>query len=85
MAKILKKMNIVTANTVSVPDIGTSEKLDPGKAATLPKRRRNKKSNTKPTKIGHTIHYDIGHGTGTSIGGVKYVLVLVDKRSHHLY
>ena len=85
MKKVLSKMNIVTANTVTVPQLGKNPQLDRGAAANLRKGNRNRKSKTKATGVGHTIHYDIGHGTGTSIGGVKYVLVLLDKSTKHLY
>ena len=59
--------------------------LNRGEIAALPKKRRNISPISRPGNRGDIIHYDIGHGTSTPIGGVKYILVLIDKGTSHIY
>ena len=56
-----------------------------GEIATLPENRRNTKSRPKPKNKGDIIHYDIAHGTGVAIGGVKYVLVLISNPYSYIF
>ena len=82
---VLKHLRTVALDTILVPNLGRSPITDRGEIATLPKRRRNTKQRPRPDNIGDTVHYDIAHGTGSAIGGVRYVLVLIDKATTHLY
>ena len=79
MSLVLKHLKTVALDTILVPNLGRSPITDRGEIATLPKRRQNTKQRPRPENIGDTIHYDIAHGTGSAIGGVRYVLVLIDK------
>lgn len=85
MNLVLKHLKTIALDTILVPNLGRSPITDRGEVATLPKRKRNTKLRSRPENIGATVHYDIAHGTGTAIGGVRYVLVLIDKASKHLY
>ena len=35
--------------------------------------------------MGDTVHYEIAHGTGSAIGGVRCVLLLIDKATTCMY
>ena len=86
MKKSLSKLDIVSNGTVQVNDLGKEPSLNLGQVATLPKRNRNTaKSSVEDLEVGDVIHYDIGHGTGSAIGGIRYTLVLIDKKSSHLF
>ena len=71
--------------TVKVPNIGQPPSKHKGEVATLPKRPARTTPDVCPPLRDDTVHYDIAHGTGTAIGGVKYVLLLITKEKKHLY
>ena len=71
MKKVIKHINTIAQDTVVIPKLGQNESLDRGQAATLNKRKHNTKVRNNQSKVGHTIHYDIAHGTGIAICGVK--------------
>ena len=49
------------------------------------KKDRNKTPVPRPNHFGETFHYDIGHGGCTAIGGVKYALFIVDRKSRNKF
>ena len=57
--------------------------IDPGEVASMDARQSNKKSSRIPSKYSDIWHIDIGYGPCTSIGGMKYVLIAVDKFSRY--
>ena len=75
---------MVSNNKVTANKVGKPVSKDRGEVATLPKKKGSKKSTNTGKVIGHTVHYDLAHGTGTTIRGVKYVPLLVDKKSRNL-
>lgn len=85
MSLVLKHLDTIALDTILVPNLGRNHITDRGEISTLPKRRRNTSQQLRPDNIGDTVHYDIAHGTGSAIGGIRYVLVLIDKASTHLY
>ena len=85
MKLVLNHIKDITQDTVVVNDLSRNPIKDRGEIATLPKKKRNTKRTPRPTQVGNVIHYDIAHGTGYAIGGIRYVLVLIDKATNHLY
>jgi len=77
--KIIKLIKQHAAPTIDVQDIGRDPFLSRGEVATLPKSRRNTSPVPSPDTYGSVIHYDIGFGSGMSIGGYTHVLFLVDR------
>eukprot|EP00957_Ditylum_brightwellii_P176208 13417498-Ditylum_brightwellii.AAC.1 len=53
--------------------------------ATMPKRNRNTTLLQKPTTFGEVVHFDIVYGAGTSIGGYRYTLWLVDRATRYIF
>ena len=71
-------MPSVAKPTLTVSDLGRDPVRDPGEFATMPRHPRN--TNPLPHHgFGPVFHYDIGHGCGTALGGVKYVLIIVSR------
>ena len=56
-----------------------------GKFSTIHKSKSNKTPTDKGTHFGQTINMDIGYGSHTAIGGIKYCLFLVDRFSRQKY
>ena len=83
----MKKISFRAAPTIDIQDIGRDPFLSRGEVATLPKSRRNTSPLPRPDIFGSIIHYDIGFGSGMSIGGYTHVLFLVDRatRKKFLY
>ena len=54
-----------------------------GDMAPTVKRNRHGKLLTRPRQRLHTVGMDIGYGSGTSPGGHRYALTLVDFSSRH--
>ena len=79
---LLKNLNTLTNMRLHV-ESDTNPKLDPGSTASMRSSKKNKVPNPLPTKVGDVWHMDIGFGPCTSIGGIKYTLLLVDKRSRY--
>ena len=78
MNLVLKHIENVALDTIIIPNIGRNSVKDRDEIATFPKRRRNTTTRLKPLYAGNIIHYDITHGTGSTIGGVKYALLIID-------
>jgi len=59
--------------------------IDLGEVSTIPKPRRNTTPLNLPEKFGDLIHMDILFGSGTSIGGYRYALFLVDRATRQKF
>ena len=70
MKLVINRVNDVALDNIVIPNIDHNPSLDQGEVATLSKRCRNTSPLKRPPRVGHIIHYDIAHGTGTSIGVV---------------
>ena len=57
---------------------------DPFKMATMPKKHRNITSLQRPDRFGDVVYCDIVYGSGTAIGGYRYTLWFVERRSKHI-
>lgn len=79
ITKITKLIKQHAAPTIDIQDLGRDPFLSRGEVATLPKSRRNTSPIPRPDTYGSIIHYDIGYGSGMSIGGYTHVLFLVDR------
>ena len=73
MKRILDKLDIVSNESVEVPDLGKPVSKDPGEIATLPKRRSNKKLRKKDTTRNSRYH-PLRHWTWDRIGHWGYLL-----------
>ena len=51
----------------------------------MPKKRRNNSPISIPNNGGDIIYYDIRNEISTAIGGVKYVLIIINKGTSHIY
>ena len=76
--------------TIDNLHVSTSDKepiTDLGEVTTINKPKRNTNPLNLPEKFGDLIHMDILFGSGTSIGGYRYALFLVDRatRSKFVY
>eukprot|EP00957_Ditylum_brightwellii_P041433 3137316-Ditylum_brightwellii.AAC.1 len=50
--------------------------------ATLPKSNCNTSPIPRPKHFGDIFHYNIVYGAGTTIGGYRYTLWLVDRKTY---
>ena len=57
---------------------------DPGDMATIPEKCRNTKPLKLPDRFGEVLHLDIIYGSGTAIGGYRYSLWFVYRRSKYI-
>ena len=83
--KVLKNIKTLTKDSILVRDTGRDPIASRGETATLPKKNRNKIPVPRPARFGDVIHYDIGYGNGRAIGGIHYVLFLVDRKSRQKF
>ena len=65
-------------------DLGQYPMRYPGEMATMPKQSRITTPLQRPERFGDTVHFDIVYGSGTAIGGHRYALWFVDRRSKHI-
>eukprot|EP00957_Ditylum_brightwellii_P094725 7213696-Ditylum_brightwellii.AAC.1 len=55
--------------------------MEIGDAAKIKGLCRSNEPIPKPSMTLHTMHADIGYGNSTAPGGIKYILILVDRKS----
>ena len=67
-----------------INDIGRDPMRDPSDMATIPKQCRNKTPLQRPEQFGDVVHFDIVYGSGSAIGGYRYSLWFVNRRSKHI-
>ena len=68
---------------LKINDLSRDPMWDPGEN-TMPKQCRNKTPLQRPERFGDVLHFDILYGSGTAIGGYRYALWFVDRRSKHI-
>ena len=76
-----KHMHQLGTKSLQIQRINTMLHTDPGETATMPSKRRNTSTSTKPKNYSDIWHADIGFGPCAAIGGIRYTLMLVDKHS----
>jgi hypothetical protein len=76
-----KYMSNLGRKNFSIQRLPRSPKLDPGEVSTMHSNKRNK--NTQPVDINTSTiwNIDIGFGPCTAIGGIKYTLLAINKRT----
>ena len=80
--KLLKNLKTLTNMKLTL-ETDNNPKLDSGSTASLRSSNKNKVPNAAPPNVGDVWHMDIGFGPCTAIGGIKYTLLLVDKKSRY--
>ncbi len=61
----------------------TNPRIDPGEVASMKSSRRNTTPSNLPNHYSDVWHLDIGFGPCTAIGGIKYTLLAVDKKTRY--
>ena len=82
---LLKHLDSLSTGTVQIQRLSTANTVDPGEVASFNQTRKPPESSIRPSKYSDVWHMDIGYGPCTSIGGVKYTLLLVDKHSRYKF
>ena len=82
---LLKHIDDISENTVKIQQFSDSPTIDPGMAASIKARRRNKTPSNIPKHYSDVWHLDIGYGPCTAIGGVRYALMAVDKSTRYKF
>ena len=70
---------------ITVTNLGKDPIKSRGEVATMNKKRRNTTPVPRPDAFGDVFHYDIGYGAGTAIGGIRYALFLVDRKTRYKF
>ena len=82
---LLKYFEIVAKDTVSIEKPEKSEIPIDGEVPTLRSSKRNKVPSKLPKNFSDVWHMDIVYGPCTAIGGIKYALLLIDKKTWKCY
>ena len=82
--KVLAKMKQFSQPTLKINDLGRDPMRDTGEMATISKQFRNTTPLQRPERFGDVFHFDIVYGSRTAIGGYRYALWFVDRRSKHI-
>ena len=82
---LLKYFEIVAKDTVSIEKPEKSEIPIDGEVPTLRSSKRNKVPSKLPKNFSDVWHMDIVYGPCTAIGGIKYALLLIDKKTRKCY
>jgi hypothetical protein len=76
-----KYMPRLGLNNFNIQRLPRSPKLDEGETATMNSNRRNKTTLPIPATFSSAWNIDIGFGPCTAIGGIKYTLLAVNKKT----
>jgi hypothetical protein len=79
---LLKNMTKLSSVPIHL-ERDVSPRVDPGTAATMSSSRRNTSPSSPPAAYSDVWHIDIGYGPCSAIGGYKYTLMAVDKRTRY--
>ena len=82
---LLKYFNRVALPNVSIRSTDKSEVLTDGDTATMKSKKRNLTPSKLPEKYSDVWHMDIVYGPCIAIAGVKYALLLVDKKTRKCF
>lgn len=77
--KVIKHMQQVSTGSVSLSNIQQEHIFNEGETATMAQQRHHKEPVEPSYHYSDRWSLDIGFGPGTSIGGVRYTLLVVDK------
>ena len=81
---LLKHFHTISNNTVSITSIDKNPTIKKVESATLHSNRRNTTpSNTEKLSPGEVYNMDIAYGPTVGIGGIKYALILIDRKTKH--
>ena len=78
---IIKYIDNISTGSVQIASMPRNPLMDPGETATMKSTRKSKKESTTKHKYSNMWHIDIGFGPCTSIGGIRYTLMAIDKFS----
>jgi deoxyuridine 5'-triphosphate nucleotidohydrolase len=79
---LLKHMKTLASTPISIRR-DNSPRIDPGEVASMKASRRNTTPSNLPQHYSDIWHLDIGFGPCTAIGGIKYTLLAVDKKTRY--
>ena len=82
---LLKNIHKLGTKSVTIQNLPRVEQIDPGETASIHSSRRNTTSKSIPTSYSDIWHMDIGYGPETSIGGIRYTLLFIDKYSRYKF
>jgi deoxyuridine 5'-triphosphate nucleotidohydrolase len=79
--KMLKHLKRLGQNNFSISKLPRNPVLDPGETATKSAAPRNTTPSETPEQMRKIWHIDIGFGPCNAIGGIKYTLLAVNKKT----
>ena len=79
--KLIKNMKFLGKNNFSITKLPRNPTLDPGETATQVSAPRNTSPSPTPSEMRKIWHIDIGFGPCNAIGGIKYTLLAVNKKT----
>ena len=82
---LMKYFDRVAKDTTTLDSTKKSEVLVDGEIATIRSKNRNKNKSPLPKNFSDVWHMDIVYGPCTAIGGIKYALLLIDKKTRKCY
>ena len=82
---LVKHLPTIAQQNVKIQQISDDIIQSTGQHATIHKSRANQKPIDRGHSYGHTMHMDIGYGSQTAIGGIKYCLFIIDRFSRQKY
>ena len=82
MIKVIKHCKLVSQNNIQINNLGQDPRKDMGNFSTMQQRCHNTIS-TKPTE--EVWYYNLDYGTGTAIGSIRYVLLLIGRHNRYTY
>ena len=77
--KLLNNLKTLTNMKLTI-ESDSNPKINAGSTASMHSSNKNKIPNDLPANVGDIWHMDIGFGPCTAIGGIKYTLLLIDKK-----
>ena len=79
--KLIKHMKVLGQNNFHISKLPRAPALDPGETATKSATKRNTTPLETPAEMRKIWHIDIGFGPCNAIGGIKYTLLAVNKKT----
>ena len=77
-------MKQVAQPTLKINDLFRDLMWDPGEMTTMPKQCHNITPLQRTERFGDLVQFDIVYGYGKSIGGYRYALWFVNRRSKYI-
>ena len=82
---LLKHMKNLSTITLHVPKYTENPGIDPGLSALMNSRKRNTTPSNSNLQYSNIWHVDIGYRPCTSIGGICYSIMFVDKATRYKF